>query len=130
MTGGLAWTRSSLPRLLKAFVHKPIDTLAVHPYAATPAATVALAKYALAEMRAYGRGSTPVVINEYGWTSERNTWGTTQAKHVKPYVYAALIGLAKLRIAQILPFEWADSSWGLNDGPYAQAVAKITHKRG
>ncbi|MFZ0043106.1 MAG: hypothetical protein WAK93_17490, partial [Solirubrobacteraceae bacterium] len=27
MTGGLAWTRSSLPRLLKAFIHKPIDTV-------------------------------------------------------------------------------------------------------
>ena len=31
MTGGLAWTQSSLPRLLKAFDRKPIDAVAVHP---------------------------------------------------------------------------------------------------
>ena len=32
MTGGLAWTQSSLPRLLKAFEGKPIDAVAVHAY--------------------------------------------------------------------------------------------------
>jgi hypothetical protein len=127
MTGGLAWTRSSLPRFLKAFRGKPIDELAVHPYAATPGATIALARYALAERRRYGRGRTPLVVNEYGWTSIRDTWGSTQAKHVKPYVYQALIGLSKLPIAQILPFDWSSPSWGLSNGPFARAVAKITH---
>ena len=129
VTGGLAWTMSSLPRLLKAFEGKPIDEVAVHPYAANPAATVAIARFALAEMRKFGRGSTPVLVNEYGWTSERNTWGTTKAKNVKPYAYQALIGLSKLRLSQILPFEWTDADWGLSDGPFAQAVSRITRGR-
>jgi hypothetical protein len=129
MTGGVAWTRSSLPRLLKAFRGKPIDVLAVHPYAATPRGTVALARFALSEMRAFGRGSTPVVANEYGWTSTRDTWGSTNPRHVKTYVYQALLGLSKLRLAQILPFDWTSSSWGLNNGPFAHAIARITHHR-
>ena len=127
MTGGLAWTRSSLPRLLKAFRGKPLDELAIHPYAATPAGTIALTRYSLAEMRRQGRGATPLVVNEFGWTSVRGTWGSTSPRHVKPYVYQALLGLAKLRLAEILPFEWASSTWGLNDGPFAQAVASILH---
>jgi hypothetical protein len=130
MTGGLAWTQSSLPRLLKAFEGKPLDAVAVHPYAATPNGTISLARYALTEMRRYGRGSTRLEVNEYGWTSMRGTWGSTKPQHVKPYAYQALIGLSKLRIAEILPFEWASASWGLNDGPFAQAVARITHHHG
>ena len=129
MTGGLAWTQSSLPRLLKAFEGKRLDAVAVHPYAATPQGTIALTRYALAEMRRYGRGATPLVVNEYGWTSMRRTWGSTNPRHVKPYAYQALIGLSKLRIAEILPFEWASASWGLNDGPYARALARITRHR-
>lgn len=129
ITGGLAWTQSSLPRLLKAFRGKPMDMVAVHPYAATPNGTIALARYALAEMRRYGRGSTPVVANEYGWTWIRHTWGSTARNHVKPYAYQALLGLSKLRrIAQILPFEWSSPSWGLNSGPFAQAVARARHR--
>ncbi len=128
VTGGLAWTRSSLPRLLKAFERKPIDAVAVHPYGANPAQTVSVARFAIAEMRRFGRGGVPLLANEYGWTSERNTWGTTKANHVKPYAYGALIGLSKLHLAQILPFEWTDADWGLSDGPFAQALAKIQHR--
>lgn len=127
MTGGLAWTRTSLPRMLKAFRGKPLDALAIHPYAAKPAGTIALTRYSLAEMRRNGRGSTPVVVNEFGWTSVRGTWGSTNPRHVKAYVYQALVGLAKLRLAEILPFEWSSPSWGLNNGPFAQAVAHVTH---
>ena len=129
MTGGLAWTQTSLPRLLKAFAGKPLDAVAVHPYAATSNGTIALARYALAEMRSYRRGSTPLVVNEYGWTSVRDTWGTTKAQHVKPYSYQALVGLSKLRIGQILPFDWASASSGLNEGSFARAVAQVTHHR-
>jgi hypothetical protein len=92
-------------------------------------AGVAMARSAIALMRAYGRGSTPVVVNEYGWTSVRGTWGSTRPRNVKPYAYAALVGLARLRLAEVLPFEWADASWGLNDGPFAKAVTQITHSR-
>jgi hypothetical protein len=127
MTGGLAWTTSSLPRFLKACRGKPIDVVAVHPYGATPNASISLARYALSEVRRFGRGRTPVVVNEYGWTSIRHTWGSANPRKVKAYVYQALIGLARLRLAQILPFEWSSPSWGLNNGPYKQAVAKITH---
>ena len=129
MTGGLAWTRSSLPRLLKAFERKPMDEVAVHPYASNPGATVALAKFAISEMRKFGRGRTPLAVNEYGWTSQRNTWGSANPKNVNKYAYNALIGLSKLRLAQILPFEWTDASWGLSNGGFAKAVSRITHGR-
>jgi hypothetical protein len=129
LTGGLAWTRSSLPRLLKAFRGKPLDAVAVHPYAATPGGTIAAAKFALAEMRAYGRGSTPLLANEFGWTAQQGTWGSTNPKHVKSYVYSALVGLGKLKLSQIIPFQWADSRCGLNDGPFAAAVKKVNHRR-
>ncbi len=129
MTGGLAWTESSLPRMLKAFRGKPIDALAIHPYAATPSASIKVATDALADMRQYGRGTTPVSANEYGWTSIRHTWGSTNPKNVKGYAYNALIGLAKLRLSEIAPFSWADPSWGLSTGSFANAVGKITHHR-
>jgi hypothetical protein len=129
LTGGLAWTESSLPRLLKAFRGQPMDALAVHPYGATPSQSVKVARDALADMRRFGRGRTPVSANEYGWTSVRHTWGTTNPRHVKSYAYSALIGLAKLRLSEIEPFSWSYPSWGLSTGSFAAAVAKINHRR-
>src|SRR5947209_12296664 len=129
MTGGLAWTESSLPRLLKAFRGKPMDAIAIHPYGATPNESIRVARDALATIRAYGRGGTPVSANEYGWTSIRGTWGSTNPRHVKSYAYSALIGLAKLRLFEIVPFSWGDPSWGLTTGSFAKAVAKIQHHR-
>jgi hypothetical protein len=129
MTGGLAWTESSLPRLLKAFRGKPMDGLAIHPYGANPSQSSKVARDALSDMRRAGRGRTPVSANEYGWTSIRHTWGSTNPKHVKSYAYTALVGLAKLRLFEIEPFAWSDPSWGLSTGSFARAVAKVTHHR-
>jgi hypothetical protein len=129
LTGGLAWTESSLPRLLKAFSGKPMDALAIHPYGATPSQSVKEARDALADMRRYGRGRTPVSANEYGWTSVRHTWGSTSPRLVRGYAYAALIGLAQLHLSEIEPFAWSDPSWGLSTGSFARAVAKSTHRR-
>jgi hypothetical protein len=128
MTGGLAWTESSLPRMLKAFRGKPIDALGIHPYGKNPSTSIKIAKDALADMATAGRGHTPVSANEYGWTSIKDTWGTTNPKNVKSYAYNALIGLAKLRLSEIEPFSWADPSWGLSTGSFAKAVAKIQHR--
>jgi hypothetical protein len=128
MTGGLAWTESSLPRLLKAFRGLPLDAVAIHPYGATPSETIKVARDALADMRLYGRGGTPVSANEYGWTSTRHTWGSTKAKNVKTYAYQALVGLAKLRLFEIEPFSWSDPTWGLTSGSFAKAVATIAHR--
>lgn len=127
MTGGLAWTESSLPRLLKAFQGKPMDAVAIHPYGATPSETIGVARDALADMRLYGRGGTPVSANEYGWTSLRHTWGSTSPRNVRTYSYQALVGLAKLGLSEIEPFSWTDPSWGLNSGSFAEALAKIAH---
>jgi hypothetical protein len=127
VTGGLAWTQSSLPRLLKAFRHKPMDALAFHPYGNTPTATVTLARFAIREMRKYGRGRTPLLANEYGWTSIKGTWGSTASSYIDRYSYQALIGLSKLHLAAILPFLWDDPSWGLSDGTYAQAL-RVIHR--
>jgi hypothetical protein len=127
LTGGLAFTESSLPRLLKALRGKAVDAVAIHPYGANPSQTVKVARDALAEMARAGRGRTPVSANEYGWTSVRHTWGSTSAKHIKAYAYQALIGLAKLRLFEIEPFAWSSPSWGLSTGSFARAVAKIEH---
>lgn len=127
-TGGLAWTESSLPRLLKAFRGKPMDALAIHPYAATPSHSVKIARDALADLRQYGRARTPVSANEYGWTSTPDTWGSTNPRHVKSYAYEALVDLAKLRLAEIEPFLWGDPSWGLTTGSFARALVKIQHR--
>ncbi len=127
MTGGLAWIESSLPRLLKALRGKPVDAIAVHPYAATPSQTIKLATDAIADLRAYGRGGTPLSVNEYGWTSLQGTWGSTSPKHVKSYAYQALVGLAKLRLLEIVPFAWGDPSWGLSTGSFARALTQIAH---
>jgi hypothetical protein len=127
MIGGLAWTESSLPRLLKAFAGKPMDALAIHPYGSNPNASIKLARDALADMRRAGRGGTPVSANEYGWTSTKDTWGSTSPRHVNTYAYQALIGLAKLHLSEIAPFLWSDPSWGLSTGSFASAVAKIQH---
>jgi hypothetical protein len=128
-TGGLAWTESSLPRLLKAFRGKPMDAIAIHPYGATPSQTIKVVRDALADLRGYGRGRTPVSANEYGWTSIRHTWGSTNPRHVKVYAYQALIGLSHLPLSEIVPFLWGDSSWGLDSGSFASALAKITRHR-
>jgi hypothetical protein len=129
MTGGLAWTESSLPRLLKAFEGKPMDAVAIHPYGTTPSQTISVARDALADMSRYGRGRTPVSANEYGWTSIQHTWGSTNPRNVKSYAYTALIGLAKLPLFEIEPFSWVDPSWGLSTGSFAKALANITHHR-
>jgi hypothetical protein len=129
MTGGLAWTESSLPRLLKAFRGKPLDVVAIHPYGATPRVSITLARDALADMRASGRSRTPVAANEYGWTSVPGAWGATSSGHVNRYAYEALIGLAKLRLSEIVPFLWGDPSWGLTTGSFARALVTITHRR-
>jgi hypothetical protein len=127
-TGGLAFTESSLPRFLKAFSGKPIDAIAVHPYGKSPSQTVTVARSALAIIRRYGRGRTPVSANEYGWTSRRHTWGSTNPRNVKNYPYQALIGLSGLRLFEVVPFTWGDNSWGLTTGSFARAIAKIQHR--
>jgi hypothetical protein len=128
MTGGLAWTESSLPRILKAFRGKPIDAIAIHPYGANPGKSVKVARDALAIVRRFGRGRTPIAANEYGWTSTPHTWGSTNPKHVNSYAYQALIGLSKLRLSEVEPFLWGDPSWGLTSGSFAKAIAKIQHR--
>jgi hypothetical protein len=90
--------------------------------------SVTVARAALADMRRYGRGRTPVSANEYGWTSIRNTWGSTNPKHVKTYAYQDLIDLAKLRLSEIEPFGWGEPAWGISTGSFARAVAKIHHR--
>lgn len=129
VTGGLAWTKTSLPRLLKAFRHKRLDAVAFHPYAATPRGTVALARYAIAQMKTYGRGRTPLLANEYGWTATPGTWGSTAPEHVDAYSFRALIGLGRLPLQYVLPFQWTDATWGLTDGTFGRAVGYLLRRQ-
>lgn len=127
-TGGLAFTETSLPRLLRALRGKPVDAIAIHPYGKTPAQSVKVVKDALAMLRKAGRGRVPVSANEYGWTSRQHTWGSTNPKNVKTYAYTTLVDLSKLRVFEIEPYVWGFPSWGLTGGSFAKAVAKIEHR--
>ena len=130
MTGGVAWTITSLPRLLKAFERKPLDAVAIHPYASTPNGTVALVRYAFAQMRRFHRSRTALVANEYGWTSTQGTWGSISPAKVDGYAYQTLVRLARLHVAFVLPFEWADATWGLSNGTFARALTTVLHRNG
>ena len=129
VTGGVAWTRSSLPRLLRAFERKPLDAVAFHPYSATPGGVLSQARFAIAQMNKYGRGRTPLLANEYGWTSRTHTWGSTIPSHVDSYSFQTLVGLSKLHLADVLPFLWTDPAWGLSDGTFGRALASIHSHR-
>lgn len=74
IAGGLAFTRSSLPRLLHAFKGLPLDGLAVHPYAPDAAATITIVRWTQQQLVADHRGRTPLTVNEYGWNSVPKTW--------------------------------------------------------
>ena len=51
-----------------------------------------------------------------GWTSVRHTCGSTNPRQVKGYAYQALVGVAKLRLSETVPFSWGDPSWGVATG--------------
>ena len=63
-----------------------------------------------------------------GGTSTPGTWGSTKRANVSRYSYQTLIGLAKLHLSYVLPFEWTDATWGLSDGTYGRALKAITHR--
>ncbi len=87
------------------------------------------ARFAIAQMNKYGRGRTPLLANEYGWTSLTHTWGSTIPSHVDPYSFQTLVGLSKLHLADVLPFLWTDPAWGLSDGTFGRALASIHSHR-
>jgi hypothetical protein len=131
ITGGLAFTASSLPRLLKALEGAPVDGVAIHPYGPDAAYTISQVKSAQAQMRAYGRGATSLIVNEYGWDANRAGWQALPKRVVDPErvvdrdVIQSVLGLSKIRqVAAIIPFEWTDASWGLNDGSLGKAIGQ------
>jgi hypothetical protein len=123
ITGGLAFTRSSLPRLLGALRDLPVDGIALHPYARTARGTVAAVRWAETELVAQGRGRTPLFIDEYGWTSAADRWQSVSTRVLHADVRAAIVGLSRIpHVRAVIPFEWADPSWGLSDGTLAAAI--------
>jgi hypothetical protein len=128
LTGGLAFTRSSLPRLLHAFQGMPLDALAVHPYGVNARATVAVARWAEHEMIVYGRGRVPLVVNEYGWNSVPKSWQAIPERILASNIRQAIVGLSRVpRVQQIIPFEWSDATWGLSGGALAAGIARARH---
>jgi hypothetical protein len=125
LTGGLAFTRSSLPRLLHAVRGLPLDAVAIHPYGINARATIALARWAQREMARHGRGRVPLIINEYGWNSVPHSWQAIPARRLAANVRQAIIGLSRVpHVREVLPFEWADSTWGLSDGALAAGIKR------
>ncbi len=131
ITAGLAFNHSSLPRLLKAFKGIRIDGLGVHPYAANARATIAVVRWTDAQMIAYGRGRTPLVVNEYGWNYVTGYWQAISRRSLDQNIISAIVGLSKLpHVTAVIPFEWANERWGLTGGALARAVSQAQGGRG
>lgn len=127
LTGGLAFTASSLPRLIKALKRQPVDAIAIHPYGADAASTISQVRSAQAQTNAYGRRSTPLIVNEYGWNSVPNSWQSVPKGALDRDVIRSVIGLSKIKhVAAIIPFEWADPDWGLTGGALATAISQAS----
>lgn len=130
ITGGLAFTRSSLPRLLRAFRGVPIDGLGVHPYGPTAEATIAVVRFTERLMTAYGRSATPLFVNEYGWNSVSGSWQAVPRDALHGDIVRSVVGLAAIeQVREVIPFEWADASWGLSDGALAGAISQAQQRR-
>jgi len=130
ITGGLAFTRTSLPRLLRAFQGVPIDGLGVHAYGSDAQATIALVRWTEAQMVASGRGRTPLVVNEYGWHSGTGTQSVPRRALARD-VQTAIVGLSKIKhVSAVIPFEWADPIWGLTDGALASGIKQARSRAG
>lgn len=130
ITGGLAFTRSSLPRLLHALRGVPVDGLAVHPYGANAQATIAVARWTERQMAAAGRGRTPLIVNEYGWNSVPQSWQSISKRALPVNVRRSIVGLARVpHVSAIIPFEWSDDSWGLNDGGLLSGIRQVLGRR-
>lgn len=125
MTGGLAFTPSSLPRLLKAMKGMTVDAMALHPYAKNATLTIAQVRWAQAQLKAYRRGSTPLIINEYGWNKFPRSWQGVPKRALNGDVIRAVVGLSRIRhVAAIIPFDWSNPNWGLSGGALATAIGQ------
>jgi hypothetical protein len=125
ITGGLAFNRTSLPRLLKAFTGLPIDGLGVHPYAANASATIAIVRWTEAQMVAFGRSRTPLIVDEYGWNSAAGAWQSVPKPAVARNVQRSVIGLSKIKhVSAVIPFQWSDPIWGLSGGALASGIKR------
>jgi hypothetical protein len=123
ITGGLAFTRTSLPRMLKAFQGLPIDGLGVHAYGRSAQATVATVRWAEAQMAAAGRGRTPLIVNEYGWYAGTGGVQSVSKTALRRDVEGSIVGLSQIKqVSAVIPFEWSDPIWGLSDGGLASAI--------
>jgi hypothetical protein len=131
ITGGLAFTRTSLPRLLSALRGRPMDGLAVHPYGADAQATIAAVRWAEAQMVAYGRGRTPLIVNEYGWHAGTGGTQSVSKRALDRDVRSSIIGLSKIKqVSAVIPFEWSDPIWGLSGGALASGIEQARRAHG
>ncbi len=125
VTAGLAFNQTSLPRLLKAFKGLPMDGLGVHPYGVDAKRTIAVVNWTEQEMIDYGRGRTPLFVDEYGWNSVPKSFQAAPKRQVPQDVQQSLVGLARIkRVREVIPFEWADASWGLSNGGLAKGISR------
>lgn len=131
MTGGLAFTPSSLPRLLKALKGMKVDAMALHPYAPSAASTISQVRSSQAQLKAYGRGSMPLIINEYGWNKYPRTWQGVPKRALDGDVIRAVVGLSRVKhVKAIIPFDWSNPNWGLSGGALARAITQARHGKG
>ncbi len=128
ITGGLAFNYSSLIRLLKAFEGLPMDGLGVHAYAANPNATIAIVRWTEQQMTAFGRGRTPLIVNEFGWNNaplKLKLFQSVPTRDLNSYLVRSIVGLSKIKqVSAVIPFDWADPSWGLNSGALAKGISQ------
>ena len=130
VSGGLAWTRSSLPRLLKAFEGKRLDAVAIHPYGPRPRRQSPWSATRLRRCASTGAVNAAAGQRVRLDINRAGTWGSTNPRQCQLDTSTRhWSAWRSCESAQILPFEWTDPSWGLSDGPFALAVARVTHGR-
>jgi len=109
--GGLAHAPTSIPALIRAVpaVAHQLDGVAIHPYGANPAAVIANVRGARAALDAYGLGSVPLYVTEFGWTTSPPGSFAYLPESLRPaYIEQTLADLGHLDcgVAAVLLYAW------------------------
>lgn len=118
-----------LKALLAAGAADSIDSLAIHPYARTPAGVLAAVRAVRRRLRALGHAALPIWVTELGWASGGPVSPfTVGADRQGAYVRSVTTGLIARRnrdgIRGFVYFNWRDAPpfaggsdyWGLHSG--------------
>lgn len=112
LVGGLMRPAWFLSAMLAADpgLRAQIDGVAIHPYAATPAAVLGGVRSARLAMRAQGLASVPLYVTEFGWTTEHPRARDWVPEAARPGYIAqtfSALGHTDCDLAAVLLYAWA-----------------------